>query len=104
MKGRVKTSSGFIGFGTDLVVSNDVQLDPEIEKLFKALSKKDSVTKIKALKSIGDLKDLPKEQLELVLSTWASHFPGISEDVDWKVRLEVFQTWAKVIEKVWNSF
>ena len=46
-KGGLKTANGFLGFSSEF--ATEQKLDPEIERLFNQLSKKEPVTKIKAL-------------------------------------------------------
>ena len=123
-KGAVKSSSSFIGFGGGAVseggeataagagtagtaaavavaaAAGTRKLSGEVEKDLKAVQKKDSTTKIKALaRLVADARAVGDDPA-VFLAAWSSAFSLVSQDLDWRVRLEVWRTWRAVLEWV----
>ncbi len=103
-KGAVKSTSSFIGFGgggsSESAAPEAKRLSGEVEKDLKALGKKDSTTKIKALsRLVADAREAGDDHA-LLLSSWSAAFLLVSQDLDWRVRLEVWRTWRSLIELV----
>jgi len=90
-------TTGFIGFSGNVIEG----LDPEFQLVFKALNKKDSVTKLKALQDFQNL--LPKldeNGVSGVMAKWASAYQRLGRDIDWKVRESANQTFTELIKVV----
>lgn len=98
------TQQGFIGFGTfsgepayvpaaDLDNLGDMSLDAELRVLLRKLSKKDSITKIKALQEFNLLiKDKEEKDVKAVLPYWPRIYSKMVLDVDYRVRETVQQS------------
>jgi hypothetical protein len=95
-KGSVKTSATFLGFGgsPDGADIPEATLSGETQKDLARLSKKDSTTKIKALSKLCD--DAKQDDPTLFVVAWSKAYVLISQDLDWRVRQEVYTTWQTI--------
>ncbi|XP_029649039.1 E3 ubiquitin-protein ligase listerin [Octopus sinensis] len=100
------TTQGFIGFGStttdmgyvpvvDLDHSADMALDADLRLVLRKLSKKDSITKIKALQEFNALiKDKECKDAKAVLPYWPRIYSKISMDDNHRVREAAQQSMA----------
>ncbi|KAI1294576.1 E3 ubiquitin-protein ligase listerin [Halotydeus destructor] len=104
--------TGFIGFSAfstprnvdqddkTLTAEEDTAVDSEFRMVTRKLTKKDSVTKIKALQELAELVDQKDERdVKQLLPYWPRLFVKLAVDYDWRVRETTFKT-HQVIAKI----
>lgn len=100
----ILVQQGFIGFGgssTNLLLQTEELEDQELQLNFKALGKKDSTTKIKALQELGNaFKSLKDESVKPVLQHWSQVYPRLALDNDRRVREICNQSFLVLIRSV----
>lgn len=108
-KGKIASSSSanvslvgtFVSSPFELLGTTETQMDAEFQLGFKALSKKDSITKLKALQELGTLfKGLTDENLQVVLKHWVHIYPKIIIDNDRRVREATNDCFLSLIRSV----
>ncbi|KAI9205309.1 uncharacterized protein BJ171DRAFT_501745 [Polychytrium aggregatum] len=78
-----------------------LNLDPDLKVILKKLSKKDSVTKVKALEELaGYLSAADAESLQPLLSTWPKLYGRLAIDVDRRVRELINSSHLVLVEKL----
>ncbi|XP_072018345.1 LOW QUALITY PROTEIN: E3 ubiquitin-protein ligase listerin-like [Amphiura filiformis] len=100
---------GFIGFGTmsgDLgyvpqTQDDDSQLDGDFRMVLRKLTKKDVVTKLKALQEFGTLcKEKDRDTVTATLPHWSRLYGRLTIDHDKRVREATQQTFQLLVEQV----
>ncbi|KAG1420549.1 hypothetical protein G6F59_007162 [Rhizopus arrhizus] len=76
------------------------ELDPELVVIFKKISKRDSVTKVKALEELEAYLQANKNFIGLILNTWVGTYGKLVLEVDRRVRLAANQVHALVTSNV----
>ena len=96
---------GFIGFGNKSKEEVEIILEPEYQLAFKALNKKDTVTKLKALQELSVLfKAITDDKVNSVLKVWTQCYVKIALDDDRRVREATNQCFITLIRSVKKSF
>ena len=80
--------------------SADLSLDPEITQSLKRLTKRDTSTKLKALKTLNTrLYDVSQDGCAELLPSWLFHYKKLVMDNTRSVRLEAVQVLAVIVSK-----
>ncbi|KAG0184295.1 hypothetical protein DFQ28_011431, partial [Apophysomyces sp. BC1034] len=82
-----KTGSSTPPDGTGDIASATANLDPELIVILKKLSKRDAVTKLKALDELESYLKVHTDALYSVLPSWVSMYGKLTIEVDRRVRL-----------------
>merc|ERR1712154_608089 len=110
LKGGFSTLTG--GFGgyhgavssDKLSLSESQRLDPQIEFCLKRLTKKDSITKLKALEDLSKLfSTLSIDKLEAAASAWAFAFNRLSLVNDRRIRENLHLCFAPFCKQIATS-
>ncbi|KAI8075925.1 uncharacterized protein B0P05DRAFT_579996 [Gilbertella persicaria] len=76
--------------------SSTDSLDPELVVILKKISKRDSVTKLKALEELDSYLKINKEVIGRILNNWAIMYSKLVLEVDRRVRLAANQVHALI--------
>ncbi|XP_041350967.1 E3 ubiquitin-protein ligase listerin-like [Gigantopelta aegis] len=99
---------GFLGFGSPAFVpasqsfdDTDNSLDSDFRMVLRKLSKRDSITKIKALQEfIGLCQEKDEDCLKAVLPFWPRIYNKMAIDIDYRVRETAQQAMNTLVSKV----
>ncbi|CAG9822593.1 unnamed protein product [Phaedon cochleariae] len=88
------------GFSLSTTEELDSSIDPNIQVIFKKLSKKDSTTKIKGLQELADLiKNSDQDTVKAVLPLWPRFYNVFVTDIDNRVREATHSVHHQIILK-----